>query len=241
MNRASSDPPVVRFEKVAVRPALLGADLLIGNGECGVIATDAATAVILADLAQGIVAQDEGSVLVCGEDWRALSARSTYALRARIGRMQVGMNWIQNLDVDENVLLPQLDHTSRPEGEIREEAEALALQLGLGALPSSRPSDTSDLELCASACVRAFLGAPELVIVGSTGLPIVSEIRVGLGRLVHSACLRGAAVLWLGETTSASRDLPPGPRFELSRGLLVPAAGYRSARESEDTSGWDNA
>lgn len=212
----ASAPLALHFELVTALPRLVGCELRLAPGECATLACDPTAALLVADLAQGLTVPDSGRVLTLGEDWRALGARGSYAHRARTGRMQADMGFVQNLNVDENVLLPQLDHTQRPEGELRAEAEALATRLGHDGLPATRPSATDPFGLAVSACVRAFLGAPDLVILATADLPIANGFRAGTSALVHEACARGAAVLWLGSEEYAIGPLPAGPRVRLA-------------------------
>lgn len=195
----TNDAWVLRMSAVRARPWFLGADVSLAAGQSVAIAASAAAATHFADLVQGFVTPVEGVVAVCGEEWRAMSVPRTYALRARTGRIGPSMHWIQNLNVDENVLLAQLDHSQRTEPELRAQALALAQQLGLDAVPRSRPHDTAPGDLLASAVVRAFLGAPALVVIEPLPADASDALRTGLGEVGREASARGTTVIWLGD------------------------------------------
>lgn len=150
----------------------------------------------LADAAQGLVEAIEGGVFFFGEAWSALSDKAKSAARARIGRVFEEPGWISELDMDENITLSQRHHTRRPESEIRDEAAELARRFSLPGLPQSKPSDLLAADLRRAACVRAFLGRPELLILERPTAGVYPEIMPALMGSVRAAQSRGAAVLW---------------------------------------------
>lgn len=217
---ATNQACVLRMSAVRALPWFLGAEVSLAAGQSVAIAAGAAAAAHFADLVQGFVVPGEGVVAVCGEEWRALSVPATYALRARIGRVGPSMHWIQNLNVDENVLLARLDHSQRTEPELRAQAQALAQQLGLDAVPRSRPHDTAPADLLASAAVRAFLGAPDLVVIEPLPGDASDALRTGLAEVGREATARGATVLWLGDSVGLG-DVPKAGRHALSLATVL--------------------
>ncbi|MDH5535486.1 MAG: organic solvent ABC transporter ATP-binding protein [Betaproteobacteria bacterium] len=150
----------------------------------------------LADVAQGMVEPIEGSVSFLGERWSALSDEARLAARARIGRVFDEPGWISDLDMDENITLSQRHHTRRTEAAIRDEASELARRFSLPGLPQGKPSDMRAPDLRRAACVRAFLGQPELLILERPTAGVYPEIMPALMASVRAARSRGAAVLW---------------------------------------------
>src|ERR1035437_7497838 len=68
----------------------------------------------LADLAEGLVTPDTGTVTFQGADWEELGPDAAAAARGNIGRVFENRGWISNLDVDENITLAARHHTTRP-------------------------------------------------------------------------------------------------------------------------------
>lgn len=196
VSRTTDEACVLRLAAVRAQPWFCGAELTVGPGQCVAITAGNSAAEHFGDLVQGLAAPAAGSVSLCGQDWQALSVQAAYALRARTGRLAPSMHWIQNLNVDENVLLPALDRSRLPERALRAQALALAQQLGLDEVPRSRPHDTSAADLLTSAAVRAFLGAPMLVVVEPMA-DAPAPWLAGLRKLTRAACDEGTAVIWL--------------------------------------------
>jgi len=168
----------------------------------------------LADMAVGLVEPARGRVLFLGEAWQAAGPEQNLARRARIGRVFWEQGWISNLNVLENVTLPQRHHTRRPVPEIIAEAEALARRFGLERLPAARPARVDPRDLRRAEWVRAFLGNPALVLLEEPLRGAGPEAAPRLFEAVREACARQAAVLWLAERGRI--DSPPD----------VPAAAY---------------
>ncbi|MEZ5963878.1 MAG: hypothetical protein R3F56_08550 [Planctomycetota bacterium] len=189
--------PVLRMVAVRGLPWFGGAELSVHGNQCLAIAATAGCAEHFGDLVQGLRAPAAGAVEVCGVDWRGLSAHAAYALRGKVRRLAPSMDWIQNLNVDENVLLPMLDLSSVPERELRARAETMAQRVGLDAIPCSRPHDTARDDLWASAAIRTFLGEPALVVVEPLPRDLPAPVRSGIVALAGEARANGAALLWL--------------------------------------------
>ena len=165
----------------------------------------------LADAAGGVAEHYDGTATFLGHEWRSVQAGEGTALRGRIGRVfdaagAVGGGWVSDLDVDENVTLAQRHHTRRRSLEIEEEAAKLARMFGLPGLPRGRPAQTRSPDLQRAACVRAFLGAPDLILLERPAQGLYPEIMPPLINAVRSARGRGAAVLWLTDTPDVWGD-----------------------------------
>jgi phospholipid/cholesterol/gamma-HCH transport system ATP-binding protein len=151
----------------------------------------------LADATEGLVPPTQGSVMFLGEDWRHLSADRAAAQRGKIGRLFEDEGWINDLDVDQNIMLAQLYHTSRSAKDILEEAVKLARVFGLPGLPLGRPGSMRRWDLRKAACIRAFLGQPALLILEQPERGVYADLMAPLANAVQSARRRGAAVLWI--------------------------------------------
>jgi phospholipid/cholesterol/gamma-HCH transport system ATP-binding protein len=171
LSLASGDLTVVLWEKEEVRPPL-------------------------ADAAEGLVAPVRGTVTFLGEDWQTMTADRAAAQRGKIGRVFEGESWLSDLNVDQNVTLAQRHHTCRPVKEIEQEATQLCRVFGLAGLPRGRPSNARWQDLQKAACVRAFLGAPILILLENPTVGIYADVIAPLVNTVRDARERGAAVLW---------------------------------------------
>lgn len=150
----------------------------------------------LADATQGLAPLDCGNVSFMGEDWQSMPVDRAAAQRGKIGRLFDDEGWISDLDVDENILLAQLHHTDRSEAEIRDEALKLARLFGLPGLPRGRPGNVRRWDLRKAACIRAFLGRPQLIILEQPVRGVYADFMAPLLNAALSARRRAAAVLW---------------------------------------------
>ena len=160
----------------------------------------------LADAAQGLVEPAHGRVRFQGRDWALLDEDRRALARARIGRGFEAPAWISELDMDDNIMLAQRHHTRRTDAEIRDEASALARLFSLPGLPRGRPSELRAPDLRRAACVRAFLGKPELLILERPTAGVYPSIMPALMTAIRSARARGAAVLWTSDDWALWND-----------------------------------
>lgn len=209
--------------------------LRLGAGELALVRLErGAVRLPLGDAAEGLADLHDGTAAFLGKDWRDVPAGEASALRGRIGRVfdavgvgATGIGWVANLDVDENVMLAQRHHTRRPSPEIEAEAAKLARMFGLPGLPRGRPGQTRVPDLQRAACVRAFLGAPELILLERPAQGVFPEIMPPLINAVRSARNRGAAVVWLTDTPGVWNDRGIRPTWRCvmsgSQMLALPA------------------
>lgn len=172
----------------------------------------------LADLAQGLVEPVEGTVSFLGAPWPLLSEDARLTARAAIGRVFDEPGWLSDLDMDENIVLAQRHHTRRRESAIRDEAAELSRRFSLPGLPRGRPSEMRAPDLRRAACVRAFLGRPELLILERPTTGVYPEIMTALMASVREAQSRGAAVLWTTDDWDVWKD--PGIKATV-RGVMT--------------------
>lgn len=194
---------VLEFQQVTVEgghlydTAIWGVSFRLRQSELMLVRLEAEhVSVQLADVAQGLIEPIQGSVSFLGDRWSALSENAKLAARAKIGRVFEEPGWISELDMDDNITLLQRHHTRRPESTIRDEASELARQFSLPGLPQGKPSDMRAPDLRRAACVRAFLGRPELLILERPTAGVYPEIMPALMASVRAARSRGASVLW---------------------------------------------
>ena len=203
----------------------VGVDLTLGAGDLVLVQPeDEQHEDLLADVACGLVTPARGTARFLGRDWSEVPPDQANALRGRIGQVLRRGAWIPHLSLLDNLLLPQLYHTRRPYGEIRAEAARWAAWFGLTGLPTGRPADVPSAILERAACVRAFLGAPSLIIVESLPGGLADGFLTPLVNAMRMARDRNAAVLWFARDTAIyeDRSLPATGRLRLLGDALVP-------------------
>ena len=126
-----------------------------------------------------------------------MSADRAATQRGKIGRLFEDEGWINDLDVEENIMLAQRHHTLRSERDILEEALKLARVFGLPGLPRGRPGKMRRWDLRKAACIRAFLGQPSFIILEQPVHGVYADLMAPLLNAAQSARRRGAAcALW---------------------------------------------
>ena len=172
---------------------------------------------VFADACAGIIEPRSGSLSFLGRNWPDLPPDQANALRGRIGRVFNTGNWVNHISVMDNILLPQHHHTRRSARRLCDEAGQLAEQFGLPGLPLGLPGDLTAADLQRTACVRAFMGRPSLILLEEPTSGIFLEIISALMRAVRKARERGAAVIWLTRKELIWNDqtLPVTQRYRL--------------------------
>ena len=178
---------------------------------------------ILADACCGLHQAAEGAIFFLGKDWSLLPSNTANALRGRIGRVFTFGNWINRLTLLENILLPQLHHTSRKFTELRNQAVHLAEHFGLPGLPTGLPDDAMRTDHQRAACIRAFLGQPSLILLEEPTFGVYPEILPPLINAIRNACDRGCGVIWLTLEDHIWNDplLPATHRYRLTARKLM--------------------
>jgi phospholipid/cholesterol/gamma-HCH transport system ATP-binding protein len=209
-------------EAGAAPPAAV--DLRLLAGEFALVdARLAGEAAWLADLCSGLVPLAAGSVSFLGRDWSAMPWDYAAALRGRIGRVFQSGSWIGSIDVATNILLPQLHHTRDDPSGLRQRAVALSCAFGLPGLPLVRPGELVASDLARAACVRAFLGDPELILLEDPVQERFISLIAPLLNALASARDRGAAAIWFtrSDVVWCDPSFPATHRLRLGeRGLL---------------------
>jgi phospholipid/cholesterol/gamma-HCH transport system ATP-binding protein len=199
--------------------------LRIAAGQCVLVeAQYRSQAAEFADLCCGLLPLSRGSVRFIGYDWEDMTHEGASAMRGQVGRVYGSASWIGFLGTDVNILLPQLHHTRRPEQELRDAAAEMSLCFGLPGLPTGRPDALTSNDLVRAACVRAFTGEPQLLILDSAEIENVGSLVPALVQALTAAHNRHAASIWLTHSGLIwdSHSLPTTERLRLSEQGLVP-------------------
>jgi phospholipid/cholesterol/gamma-HCH transport system ATP-binding protein len=177
----------------------------------------------LIDALCGLAQPEAGTIRVLGHAWPTLAGDRANALRGRIGTIATDPVFPRHLGVGESTVMGPLFHSRRPEAEILATAARLARTFGLPGLPLGGPDDLGRDELIRAACVRALLGAPDLLIVDETPGALPPALDGALVNALRGVCARGGAVLWLtGEPArNAEPRFPATKRLELRDGRLA--------------------
>jgi phospholipid/cholesterol/gamma-HCH transport system ATP-binding protein len=209
--------PVGRGESVDAGFKLLGGELSLIRVERQRQGT------ALGDACAGLTLPRKGQVYFLGKEWSQLPPDTANALRGRIGRVFARGCWLGHLPLLENILLPQLHHTRRPETELRDEAVMLAQKFGLPGVPLGHSNDSLPVDLQRAACVRAFLGQPLLLVLEEQNAGCFKEMMPNLINAIREVRNRGAAVMWLTSDKFIWRDqsIPATRRYRLAGHKLM--------------------
>jgi phospholipid/cholesterol/gamma-HCH transport system ATP-binding protein len=216
----------------ASRPGLGNLALSLAAGDLVVVFLENEPArTLLADAAEGLVAPAQGVVAFLGEDWQTMTPDRVAQQRGRIGRLFEGECWLSDLYVDQDVTLAQRHHTRRARKEIEAEAIQLGQVFGLPDLPRGRPSSVPSQDLHKAACVRAFLGAPVLLLLENPAFGPDADLIAPLLKTVHAARQRGAAVLWTTDQLEVwnNPELRPTTRCRINGSRLQMIAEQEKA------------
>lgn len=176
---------------------------------------DESEAADLIDVCLGLVEPARGDVHCLGRPWRGQSYRERLACRRRIGMLSGAQSWPDNVSVAEVVLTPRLYHTDEPEDVAVTAATLLARRFGLAGLPVGGCESMPPGELARAACIGAFLGAPEFVLIADPSVEVMGELGAALAQAIGAVQDRGGAVLWLMGSIAA-----PAARFVAADHML---------------------
>jgi len=142
--------------------------------------------------------------------------------------VQAGV-WPTHMTVLEAVLMARFYHFNRPPAEAIADATALARLFGLPGLPVGRSETTPLRALIRAACVRGFLGSPDLIVVQDHLLDQTSELAVPMAQAISAARDRGATVLWITASLAAQavQFVQADHLFRLGDSGLVPVRRSR--------------
>lgn len=164
-----------------------------------------------------------GEVRFQGVAWADVDPAEACRVRGRIGRVMSRGNWLENRSVMENLLLPLRHHTVLAEEIMCQRASELALRFGLPGIPIGLPHECSESDLERAACVRAFLGRPQLVVLehpiesthGRSFAPLIDAIQ--------QVRRRRGAVIWFtrNHTALEGRGISADRRYRIAGSRLL--------------------
>ena len=174
------------------------------------------------DICLGLVEPPSGEVYCLGQAWSVQGYHDRLAHRSRIGVVIDSQIWPGHMPVAQVALAPLLYHTAQAEAEALAEATILARRFGMPGLPTAPSEQVPLADLVRAACVRAFLGTPELVLIADPALESMAELGTPIAQAIGAVHDRGGAVLWLlhAHGAPAARYVNPDHVWRLDdRGL----------------------
>ncbi len=230
----SPSTPILLLENVtidAIRPydlALREVNLVLHPGDLAtVILASAKSCAVIADLAQGLIGPQSGTVSFLARSWTQLSPTHRARQRALIGRTFDSHGWLSNLNVDENILLAQRHHRTQPMEALYAAAETLARQFGMHELPRGRPAAMGANELQSAQWIRALLGEKRLIILERPTRDVSPTIARALIQALDKVRASGAAVLWITNNPEelAELEITPTSRYRMQDATLHRESG----------------
>src|SRR5262245_34541957 len=164
---------------------------------------DDSDAAVLVDICLGLNDPSAGHVRFLGVDWATRTPAERMYRRRRIGTVVQTEVWPSHMTVLDSVLLAGAYHLERPREEMIEHATELCRLFGLPGLPTGRRETTPRRALVRAACVRGFLGSPDLIVVQDQSLDHASDLAVPMAQAISAARDRGGAVLWITASLAA--------------------------------------
>lgn len=199
-------------------------DLELPRGEIALIEVeDEHDAAMLVDLCLGLADPGSGQVLFRGVDWTTRTPRERFHNRRRIGAVVQTHVWPSHMTVLDSVLVARAYHFKQPRAEAVADATDLARLFGLPGLPAGRRETTPMRALVRAACVRGFLGSPDLIVVQDQVLDQSSDLAVPMAQAISAACDRGGTVLWITASLAAqaAQFVQPNHAFRMGDHGLV--------------------
>jgi len=180
------------------QPGLTDLNLALASGTIVFVRIEHASDVLpLADVAQGLLTPDSGTVEFRGRNWARVRPGRAARMRGRIGRVFPENTWLSNLDLLENVVLRVRHNSLRRDSEIMDELAALAEALNVPMPGHSRPADLQADDSRAMQWLRALLGDPVLLVLEQPELGIAPGRAARFAERILAAAAEGAAVLWI--------------------------------------------
>lgn len=223
------------LELVEAQPILAGEgmssiaySLTLDAGECALIEChDPQQAQQFADLCAGMFTLGGGTAKCLGLDWATLDDRRANALRGLFGRVDVEAGWIDFFPMQVNILEGALYHTSTPLDTLVGQASRLSVLFGLPGLPVETPGRMAPLDRRRAEYVRAFIGAPVLLLLCDPISSQPEELYNAFLAQMTNARERGCAVVWIASDRSVWQDYAEDDMqyFRLSDGGLIAMRG----------------
>ena len=165
------------------RAVFAGLDMEIPRGRVTAVMGPSGTGkTTLLRLITGQLAADSGSIVVAGQDLRAVRRADLYVLRRRMGMLFQNGALLTDLSVFENVAFPLREHTRLPERLMRELVLTKLQAVGLRGAAQLMPGELSGGMIRRVALARAIVMDPEIL--------IYDEPFVGLDPISKGVVLR---------------------------------------------------
>jgi phospholipid/cholesterol/gamma-HCH transport system ATP-binding protein len=165
------------------RPIFSGLDMDIPRGRVTAVMGPSGTGkTTLLRLITGQVAADSGSIVVAGQELRALRRDELYVLRRRMGMLFQNGALLTDLSVFENVAFPLREHTDLPERLVRQLVLTKLQAVGLRGAAELMPAELSGGMSRRVALARAIVMDPEILIYDE---PFVGLDPISLGVILR--------------------------------------------------------
>jgi phospholipid/cholesterol/gamma-HCH transport system ATP-binding protein len=165
------------------RPVFAGLDMEIPRGRVTAVMGPSGTGkTTLLRLITGQVAADSGSIVVAGQDLRAVRRAELYVLRRRMGMLFQNGALLTDFSVFENVAFPLREHTDLPERLIRQLVLTKLQAVGLRGAAELMPAELSGGMSRRVALARAIVMDPEILIYDE---PFVGLDPISLGVILR--------------------------------------------------------
>lgn len=205
---------VVLAERRTARGGHLNLDL--GRGEAALLEVgEEADMDLFVDLCLGLTDPVSGDVAFLNARWREQSYADALTRRASIGTLAGTPVWPVHVSVAEAVMMPSLHHGGDEVAGLAVRAALLARRFGLPGLPVGNRESVAVRQLVRAACIRAFLGNPDLVLIADPTLERTAELALPLAHAIREVQDRGGAVLWIVESIGA-----PAARYVMPQHAL---------------------
>ena len=202
-----SGQPILAFRDVCLPEAKGTFSLELMPGEVALFRASAQSHLPeLANIAMGLSEPECGSVEFLGQAWPEMDVVDVMSYRGLIGRVYAPRGqarWLENQDLDENVMVAAHFREGTTRESVVERADEIGNRFGFDHLPQTRPAVTPERDLTRAQWVRAFLPEPlELLVLDRPGFGVREADLTMWAKEIEQAREEGAAVLWI--------DMDPG-------------------------------
>ncbi|MBN1299935.1 MAG: ABC transporter ATP-binding protein [Melioribacteraceae bacterium] len=168
------------YKNFGSKEVLKGVDLRINNGEShAIIGPSGCGKSVLLKHIVGLLKPDSGEVYVENKNINTLSRKALYEVRKKFGFLFQGAALFDSMTVEENILLPLVEHNNKLSGEQLAKIVSEKLELvGLQGIEKLKPSELSGGMKKRVSLARSLVTNPEYILYDepTTGLdPVTSD------------------------------------------------------------------